>query len=264
MTARFAIVSAILAFAVWSYLHNHSYADFRKGLEAYNRGDYKAALLEWRSIANRGDVQAQMKLGDMYAQGKGVPGDLVQAYVWFDLAASSNLPENRIASEKREAIKKDLSQNQLEKAKQMARGWVLAQEKNSGVIAMMLLSEIGDGKIRHEKLTEVEISRIQSIHEAFKEVRDIPLDSVIEDFKHDAHPDREIAVWEIMAKAFKQHCETRKLSLEEKKEVYKVIVLRGLAMTEDEVLARANLKLIKEIDAREVMKSIPVQRREHP
>ena len=30
-------------------------ADFQKGLDAYNRGDYQAALREWRPFAEQGD-----------------------------------------------------------------------------------------------------------------------------------------------------------------------------------------------------------------
>ena len=38
-------------------------ADFQKGLDAYNRGDFRVALLEWVPLANQGGAEAQYRLG---------------------------------------------------------------------------------------------------------------------------------------------------------------------------------------------------------
>ena len=62
-------------------------ADFQKGLDAYNAGDYATALREWRPLANRGNARAQNNLGHMYYNGEGVPQDDVEAVKWFRLAA---------------------------------------------------------------------------------------------------------------------------------------------------------------------------------
>jgi uncharacterized protein len=50
--------------------------------------DYKQAFLWWRKAAEQGGRQAQGALGFMYQEGSGVPQDYVQAYMWFDIAAS--------------------------------------------------------------------------------------------------------------------------------------------------------------------------------
>ena len=42
--------------------------DFDAGLEAANRGDFAAALKEWRPLAEAGDALAQFNLGNMYQQ----------------------------------------------------------------------------------------------------------------------------------------------------------------------------------------------------
>lgn len=47
-------------------------ADFQEGLDAYNRGDYQAALREMRPLAEQGDARAQVNLGYMYEKGLGV------------------------------------------------------------------------------------------------------------------------------------------------------------------------------------------------
>ena len=60
--------------------------DFQDGLDAYNSGDYVAALEEWRPLAEQGDAAAQNNLGLMYRNGRGVSQDHEQAVYWFRLA----------------------------------------------------------------------------------------------------------------------------------------------------------------------------------
>jgi TPR repeat protein len=50
-----------------------SAADFNKGLEAAQSGDFKTALAEWTPLAEQGDADAQLNLGLMYDNGDGVP-----------------------------------------------------------------------------------------------------------------------------------------------------------------------------------------------
>lgn len=40
-------------------------ADLQKGLDAFNRGDYQAALREWRPLAIKGNACEQANLGLM-------------------------------------------------------------------------------------------------------------------------------------------------------------------------------------------------------
>ena len=47
-------------------------ADFQKGFDAADKGDFATALKEWKPLAEQGDADAQYYLGLMYAQGKGV------------------------------------------------------------------------------------------------------------------------------------------------------------------------------------------------
>lgn len=44
-------------------------ADFQKGFDAYESGDYATALKEFRSLADKGDAGAQYNLGFAYQQG---------------------------------------------------------------------------------------------------------------------------------------------------------------------------------------------------
>ena len=47
-------------------------ADLQKGLDAFNRGDYQAALREWGPLAEQGNPDAQYNLDFLYAEGRGV------------------------------------------------------------------------------------------------------------------------------------------------------------------------------------------------
>lgn len=99
-------------------------ASFAEGLAAFDAGDYRAAYDHWRSLAEAGnpeaqvalagllesggpgvgrdlraaadwyrqaaltgDAVAQMNLGQLYSEGRGVPQDRICALAWFTLAA---------------------------------------------------------------------------------------------------------------------------------------------------------------------------------
>ena len=77
-------------------------ADYNKGVDAYERGDYATALREWTPLAEQGDPVAQHALGWMYANGKGVEKNLTEAMKWYRKAAEqgnenalNNLNEKR-------------------------------------------------------------------------------------------------------------------------------------------------------------------------
>jgi len=62
--------------------------DFEKGVAAYEKKDYAAALREWRSLAAQGNASAQSNLGVMYANGQGVTQDYKEAARLYGLAAA--------------------------------------------------------------------------------------------------------------------------------------------------------------------------------
>lgn len=63
-------------------------ADFAKGQDAYNSGDYQTAIAEWQPLADGGDAEAQFGMGLLYANGFGVPLDDNEALKWYHLAAA--------------------------------------------------------------------------------------------------------------------------------------------------------------------------------
>ena len=67
-------------------------ADVAAGREAFNRGDYDRAEAEWRTLAERGIVEGEFGLGEIYEQAK---GDYRQAEVWYTRAAEKGSIEAR-------------------------------------------------------------------------------------------------------------------------------------------------------------------------
>ena len=62
-------------------------ADVKAGVDAWGRGDFAAAIAEWRGPAEAGDADAQFNLGQAYKLGRGVTQDLGQAEKWYKKAA---------------------------------------------------------------------------------------------------------------------------------------------------------------------------------
>jgi TPR repeat protein len=77
----------LMALAMSALLPMDGFADFLKGLEAYSTGDYVTALKEWKPLAERGDIQAQINLADIYYYGRGVSPDSKEAVKWLKSAA---------------------------------------------------------------------------------------------------------------------------------------------------------------------------------
>ena len=65
--------------------------DFAAGWAAYKRGDYAAALREFRPLADQGNAKALFNLGVMYDKGQGVPQDYAEAERWYRQAADQGV-----------------------------------------------------------------------------------------------------------------------------------------------------------------------------
>ena len=98
----------------------HSQAQISLGMMyAFGRGVTRNAVeaVKWyRLAAAQGELHAHTLLGAMYEAGQGVEGDLQKSYMWFALAAEGD--PSRIADRDRVAGK--LTFPQLDKAKEMA------------------------------------------------------------------------------------------------------------------------------------------------
>ncbi len=84
------VLFAALALTVFLWASS-ARADFKAGVEAYDRGDFLAAYDEWLPLARGGDLAAQRNIGHLYRQGQGVPQDAAVAVNWYTRAAEAGL-----------------------------------------------------------------------------------------------------------------------------------------------------------------------------
>jgi TPR repeat protein len=104
----------------------HADAQYNLGV-LYDRGDgrgiaqdFQEAAKWYRMAAIQGNAEAQFNLGILYSRGKGVPLDLVQAYVLFDLASANGDAD---AIESRDTLAQHLRPADIQKAKALVRNW---------------------------------------------------------------------------------------------------------------------------------------------
>lgn len=63
--------------------------DFGSGLAAAHAGDFRTAIQIWTPLAEEGDVDAQINLGQIYEFGNGVSRDYAEAARWYRMAAEA-------------------------------------------------------------------------------------------------------------------------------------------------------------------------------
>ena len=85
---NFALAVAPLLAAVATISAAPAGADVKAGVDAWSRGNYEAAIREWRPLAERGNPDAQFNLAQAYRLGRGVPADLARAEELFGKAAT--------------------------------------------------------------------------------------------------------------------------------------------------------------------------------
>jgi TPR repeat protein len=97
----FAALASVLLFVAASLSAGTAQAgtaddDFRRGLSAFNTGDYVTALRLWRSLAESGEPRSQAGIGYMYHRGLGVGVDDREAAVWLRRAAELGQAEGQL------------------------------------------------------------------------------------------------------------------------------------------------------------------------
>lgn len=127
-------------------------------------------------------------------------------------------------------------------------------QKATNKIEWVDVNQLKPGNIKHEQLTDLQIERIKKVQSVFAEVDSSPLETWIDNFKRDTNPDREIEIWERMARAYSKYINGKNLTLEAKKDVMQVLLLRSGA-PEDEVLNHLELKALTKADAKVIMQN---------
>src|SRR5689334_16708263 len=89
-SSRRSLVGAVLAV---NLILTPALADVKAGVDAWQHGNYTAAITEWRALAEKGDPDAQFNLGQAYKLGRGVASDLKIAQGWYEKAAEQGHEE---------------------------------------------------------------------------------------------------------------------------------------------------------------------------
>ena len=91
------VIIGLIIGGLFLHYNGSARADFDEGLAAYERGDYSAAIKEFRILAEQGEADAQDMLGAMYASGRGVPRNYLEAVKWGKLAAEQGHGEAQLS-----------------------------------------------------------------------------------------------------------------------------------------------------------------------
>jgi TPR repeat protein len=97
--------------------------------------DHALALRLFRLAAEQGDADAQNNLRGMYAEGLGVAADPVEAYMWFELAASAG---HETAIRNRGYLAEGMSAAKIDDAAR-ARSWRAAHLRPVGATGRQIL-----------------------------------------------------------------------------------------------------------------------------
>jgi TPR repeat protein len=101
--------------------------DLGKNYEAGRIGlkkDMVQAEHWYREAANQGEPFAQASLGILYGFGKGIPADLVQALMWYELATEHTTGGDRdTIAEMRDDLAARMTPQQVAEARKLAHDW---------------------------------------------------------------------------------------------------------------------------------------------
>lgn len=109
-------------------------AQFSLGLMNYRIGDLSfdkttgnlsEALIWYRRAAEQGDVNSEIVLALAYAEGIGVPQNDVEAYKWYDIAASlaNYLDVKNDVIKRRDELARIMSPSQIAEARRLSVDW---------------------------------------------------------------------------------------------------------------------------------------------
>ena len=92
------LISAVMLAALASFAAGAGTQeeDFRRGLSAFNGGDYAGAMRLWRPLAESDEARSQAGVGFMYHRGLGVKTDDAQAAFWLRKAAEQGQAEGQL------------------------------------------------------------------------------------------------------------------------------------------------------------------------
>ncbi len=116
--------------------------------------------------------------------------------------------------------------------------------------------QLAPNSIVHTSLNEAQLLSIKKIHKTFEEVYPISLDKTIDNFKRDQHPNREIEIWQAMAKSYEvfSAINTGDKFIEKRKDAFQLILMRSM-ISEKEILKKNEFKKLSKTEVQQILKT---------
>lgn len=107
---------------VSAFLPSFCFANANTAMDLYLNQKYQQAFTEFEKTARLGDGRSQFNMAMQYLRGQGVKADPIMAYAYFTLAMDN---QYKGAHQARKSVTKRLSNEQLQQARNKARGLIV-------------------------------------------------------------------------------------------------------------------------------------------
>ena len=95
---------------------------YRDAVSAVHRDEYDLAARLFHPLAEQGHAGAQSYLGVFYANGQGLPKDVMRAYMWLTVAIPGSRGDDvKTAIRNQRRVASDMTAEQIAQAQDMAR-----------------------------------------------------------------------------------------------------------------------------------------------
>lgn len=104
----------------------------------------------------------------------------------------------------------------------------------------------------HEKLPQDMLKRIKVTTDTFEVVDGISYEQAVDLYKRDLDPEANLVIWEEMARVYMSFCQSRCKTANERKEVYRALLLRSM-FSSQESLARLQPNVLSIMEAQSII-----------
>lgn len=181
-----------------------------RGLIAKEIGKKKVILTIWHNVSKDEVLKFSPPLADKFA------------------LDTSKLSTSEIALQLAEVIRPDIFQAILRRKMEL-------KTRSNAKLVKTHVSEIFLGPIRHETLPETLLIRIKIFQTILRDVFPVTLDEIIDKFRRETNPLNEVLIWERITATYLDATKDQILSLDQRKEISKFLLLRSMGPLYDEV-----------------------------
>lgn len=116
-------------------------------------------------------------------------------------------------------------------------------EKNTAVVDP---NSIQASKYIHQSLPTNLLKRIKAIKDVFETVDGISYEQAVDLYRRDLNPEKELVIFEEIAKVYQSYCNSHCKTKTEKEDVYRLLVTRSMFTKKETLLRFAPMTLRKE------------------